>query len=71
MSNNGRNKSVSGVVIDERVLDMIFIEILKYEEFLRTPQEKAQYRRKLKEYRDNIRAKAKESEASESEAEAE
>ncbi|MBR1603843.1 MAG: hypothetical protein IJ667_10440 [Synergistaceae bacterium] len=71
MSNNGRNKSVSGVVIDERVLDMIFIEILKYEEFLRTPQEKAQYRRKLKEYRDNIRAKAKESEASESEGEAE
>ena len=71
MSSNGRNKSVSGVVIDERVLDMVFSEVVKYEEYLRTPQEKAQYRRKLKEYRDNIRAKAKESEASESEAEAE
>ena len=63
-SNNSKNKS-AGIVIDERVLDMVFSEVEKYEEYLRSPQEKAQYRRHLKEYRDNIRAKAKESSAAE------
>lgn len=61
MSSNNKNKNL---VIDERVLDLIFNKVGEYEEFLAGPQQKAQFRRHLKMYRDEIRAGAKEADNS-------
>ena len=61
MSSNVKTQTTTkSSAIDEKELGLIFEIVGDFAQYLRTPQEKAMFRRKLEEYKDQYRAFHKE-----------
>lgn len=54
------NSKIKGAAVDEKTLALCHEVYSQFEKYLKTPQDKAMFRRKLKEYDEQIRAWAKE-----------